>query len=63
MTKKRAGAKMGRPPIDPAIKRGVILCIRITRQERARLFAEACRLRTSAGEVLMRPWRKKGGAK
>ncbi len=58
MTKKREGAKMGRPPLKPEDRRSVKISIRITPGEVARLDAEARRLGLPVGEVLMLPWRK-----
>ncbi len=63
MTKKKEGAKMGRPPMDPEDVRSIFLAVRVTRREQARLLAEAQRRGISYADLFMRPWRKKGGAK
>ena len=60
MTKKREGAKMGRPPMDPEDVRSINLGIRITRRERALIQAEAKRAGITLGEVVMRAWRARG---
>ena len=64
MTKKREGAKMGRPPMESGRVPSASLMVRMTERERATILAEARRRGTSGAEVLMRRWRrKKGGAK
>lgn len=57
MTKKREGAKMGRPPVKAEDRREVC-AIRMTRKERATIMAEAHRAGITLSDVLMRPWRK-----
>ena len=49
---------MGRPPKPPHEKRGQVLCIRVTAQERRHLDRDAKKLGLSLGELLMRPWRE-----
>jgi len=49
---------MGRPPLPSHLKRGIVLSIRITREERVRLEAEAEKAGLSLAELLMRPWRE-----
>jgi len=58
MAQRKHKAKMGRPPLLPHLKRGMVLSIRITRGERARMEAEADKAGLSLAELLMRPWRE-----
>lgn len=59
MNKKKGKTKMGRPPKPPNEKRGDVLSVRVTADERKRLEKDAARIGTSLGELLMRPWREK----
>ena len=57
MVKKKAGARMGRPPKLAADKRGIQVCVKLTIAERRRLEAEAKKARLSLAATIMAPWR------
>ena len=57
MAKKRK-AKMGRPPIPASELRSVLVAVRMTRAERARIRAEARRQGVTVTDLLMRGWRE-----
>ncbi len=58
MTKKKEGAKMGRPPLPVEDRKSCRLTIRLKADERARIQAEADRLGVSLADALLRRWRK-----
>jgi len=50
---------MGRPPLPPEERKSVIVSIRLTKAELARLKALAREHGVTVTELIMRPWREK----
>jgi len=59
MKKRRAKARMGRPPLPAAKRRSERVTVRMTPGEYARLQARARRAGLPLGVYLMSPWRQK----
>lgn len=58
MKAKRTAKTMGRPPLDPALRRTEQLNVRATKAERKMLEAEAARQGITISDLLMQAWRK-----
>lgn len=50
---------MGRPPLPPEERKSVIVSVRLTKAELARLRALARRHGVTVSDLIMRPWREK----
>lgn len=61
--RRKKKTKVGRPPKPPGEKYGEIICLKVTRAEKAMLKREARKRGISLGALLMSRWRKpkKGG--
>jgi hypothetical protein len=53
--------RTGRPKLPKGEKRTAIVNVRMTPSERAAITAAAAKTGETLSQVLMRPWRKKGG--
>lgn len=52
---------MGRPPVDPTKKRGVVTTFKLTRDERRELEADAAKQGMNISEYILNCWRKVKG--